>query len=395
MRKKDASPPRHNKSVRKDIRMIQIDQNSKQPLYVQIMEGIRNGIREGRFEPGERLPNERDLAKQLGVSTMAVGMALSALVDEGLIYQRPQRGTIIADIDPTDVARSKSHNIGVIFTNILGVFMEDIVKGVQSVLHEMDYQMFLCDCNDKIDEEVRHVNSLIDKGVDGLIIFPVYHKRGTKHRYSHYRRLQQARIPFVLIDRYHKKLSTDYVVFDNYGWAYRAARQLVDDGHERIGYVSGALDVTSVVDRLRGYKAGMKDAGIQPDESLIEYYIPGESSLEEITKNLIDRGSTAIMCWSGAYPDQIRNIIVQSGMADPDGISLVDVSSALAEARQGAVTELPYQMGKRAADVLFRKMAAGGVTEMMQVVLGMDFVPRPATVDDAVKPTDLAPVMRV
>src|SRR3990172_5108731 len=96
---------------------VRPDQNSREPLYVQIMEGLRNSIRDGTLKAGEKLPNERELARQLGVSTSIVSMALSALVDEGLIYQRPRRGTIVADVNPGEVARPRSSNIGVIFTN--------------------------------------------------------------------------------------------------------------------------------------------------------------------------------------------------------------------------------------------------------------------------------------
>jgi len=72
-----------------------------QRLYRQIAEQLRSLIARGEFEDG-RLPAERDLARQLGVSRPSVREALIALEVEGWvevrigsgIYVRPQNGTV-------------------------------------------------------------------------------------------------------------------------------------------------------------------------------------------------------------------------------------------------------------------------------------------------------------
>jgi DNA-binding FadR family transcriptional regulator len=57
-------------------------------LYRQIAEQIRSLIRSGEYPPGARLPPERDLARQLGVSRPSVREALIALEVEGLVEVR-------------------------------------------------------------------------------------------------------------------------------------------------------------------------------------------------------------------------------------------------------------------------------------------------------------------
>jgi DNA-binding FadR family transcriptional regulator len=64
-------------------------------LYRQIAEQIRALIRSGEYPPGVRLPPERDLAKQLGVSRPSVREALIALEVEGLVEVRIGSGIYV------------------------------------------------------------------------------------------------------------------------------------------------------------------------------------------------------------------------------------------------------------------------------------------------------------
>jgi len=64
-------------------------------LYRQIADQIRTLIRSGEFPAGTRLPPERDLAKQLGVSRPSVREALIALEVEGLVEVRIGSGIYV------------------------------------------------------------------------------------------------------------------------------------------------------------------------------------------------------------------------------------------------------------------------------------------------------------
>jgi len=64
-------------------------------LYRQIADQIRGLIRSGEFSSGSRLPPERDLAKQLGVSRPSVREALIALDVEGLVEVRIGSGIYV------------------------------------------------------------------------------------------------------------------------------------------------------------------------------------------------------------------------------------------------------------------------------------------------------------
>ena len=64
----------------------------EKPIYIQIHNKIRKMIEEGKWQVGERIPSERDLAKTFEVSRQAV----QTLVDEGILERRVGSGTYVS-----------------------------------------------------------------------------------------------------------------------------------------------------------------------------------------------------------------------------------------------------------------------------------------------------------
>lgn len=73
--------------------MYKVVQTSR--LYEQIVRQIQESIHKGALKEGDRLPAERELAQQFGVSRTAVREAVKALIEKGLVEAHPGRGTFV------------------------------------------------------------------------------------------------------------------------------------------------------------------------------------------------------------------------------------------------------------------------------------------------------------
>ena len=73
-----------------------IDKQSPIPYYFHITEWIRGLITAGKLQPGDKLPPETTLCKNLGVSRLTVRQALLNLTNEGLLYRKRALGTFVA-----------------------------------------------------------------------------------------------------------------------------------------------------------------------------------------------------------------------------------------------------------------------------------------------------------
>ncbi|MGP3777948.1 FadR/GntR family transcriptional regulator [Halanaerobium saccharolyticum] len=76
---------------------MEFKQIKNNKVYEQIIEQIRELIYEGELKKGDKLPSERQLKKDLGVSRASIREAFSALEMIGLIESRPGEGTFIRD----------------------------------------------------------------------------------------------------------------------------------------------------------------------------------------------------------------------------------------------------------------------------------------------------------
>ncbi len=55
------------------------------PVYIQIHNQLRENIEGGKWQVGEKIPAERELAAEFGVSRMTLRQAIQTLVDEGIL----------------------------------------------------------------------------------------------------------------------------------------------------------------------------------------------------------------------------------------------------------------------------------------------------------------------
>jgi GntR family transcriptional regulator len=74
----------------------QLDRKSFVPLYYQLQEALKQQIESGKWEPGDPLPSEPELARRFRVSRVVVRQALAILEDDRQIVRIRGRGTFVA-----------------------------------------------------------------------------------------------------------------------------------------------------------------------------------------------------------------------------------------------------------------------------------------------------------
>ncbi len=78
-------------------------------LYEEVMVNLAELIRKGQFRPGDRLPSERELVKQLSVSRTTLREALRVMQQQGLIMSKRGAGNFIANGSADELALTLNH----------------------------------------------------------------------------------------------------------------------------------------------------------------------------------------------------------------------------------------------------------------------------------------------
>lgn len=81
---------------------------STRSLYLQVRDAMTQRIMAGEWRPGTAVPNETDLARELGVSPGTMRKALDMIENEGLVSRRQGRGTFVND--PTSPILATRYN---------------------------------------------------------------------------------------------------------------------------------------------------------------------------------------------------------------------------------------------------------------------------------------------
>jgi GntR family transcriptional regulator len=122
---------------------LHISQTDARPMYLQILEQIRERIAAGDWTPGRELPSIRGLAAELRVSVITVKRAYVDLEAAGIIVTRQGKGSFVADVD--DLARELKEreldeHLGAAaeVARTLGLDDEALAARLRSARREMD-----------------------------------------------------------------------------------------------------------------------------------------------------------------------------------------------------------------------------------------------------------------
>ena len=215
------------------VNLAPIDRNKSVPLYRQVEEFLLAKIKSDEYRPGDVIPPERELCKELDVSRFTVRKAIQELVYKGYLYRVQGNGTFVYSKTVTGRSRKGSRRIGVILDYCDKELESKMLNGVEEALQEEQYSMIYMSSGNDYQREAQNIWQMKDEGVDGLIILPAEDQKDSTVIFD----LKTEGFPFVLIDRRLQDCETDCVMSDNIDGGYRATEHLIKLGHERIALV--------------------------------------------------------------------------------------------------------------------------------------------------------------
>ena len=239
------------------------------PAYIRIAEQIKTECLQSReVDAGQKLPTQEELTARFGVSRSTIIRALSKLMAEGYIHSQQGSGVYATHSLPRD---SATHQIGIIVPNLHATVIMAACRGVERRARQQGCQVLLSSSEFGIAHEQELVEQQVRAGVQGIVLYPVTR---TQEQLEHdYLKHWSQPTPLVALDIGCEEWTCSRVQFDNYHLGYDMTQHLIRHKHRHIAFmhIQPSYLHTSILDREKGWKAAMHDAGMEiPDSYLTE-----------------------------------------------------------------------------------------------------------------------------
>lgn len=312
----------------------------------------------------------RDVAAIAEVSAATVSRVLN---DDGRVApelrERVQAAVERLGYRPNSQARSlrtqATRVIGLIISDIQNPFFTSMVRGVEDVAQAAGYSVVLANSDEDLGKEQQYLRVAAAEQMAGVILSPASSSR------TRIGELVHEEIPVVTIDR-RIAADVDSVAVDNVAGARRAVEHLIESGARRIGMIAGPVDVSTAADRLEGYHAALRTAGITPDPELLthgDFRIDGGHQAAARLLDLPARPD-ALFAANNLMLVGTLNAMAERGLSAPDDVLLAgfDEMSWAGFAPPLTLVEQPtYEIGKLATQLLLRRI--GGDTAAAEHVV--------------------------
>jgi len=209
-----------------------------------------------------------DVAEKAGVSLGTVSRVINKDVHvapetrERVEHVMLEMG-YVANRQARSLKGSKTNVIGMLVPDLGTGYIGEIMHGIDAELALSQRDLMLFTTHRAAIKEASYVANLVQGMVDGLLI--VLPRNPADYTGT----LTRRSFPFVLIDHQGTGEVCPAVGATNWQGAYNATEYLIKIGHERIAFISGAMDLGAAIDRLDGYKAALRAHHLPDDPQLV------------------------------------------------------------------------------------------------------------------------------
>ncbi len=309
----------------------------------------------------------KQIASELNVSIMTVSRALN---DRSNVDSRTKQKVLEVaarlGYKPNYIAKSlalnKTFSIGVVFPEISHSFFPEVIKGIEEVAFQNDYQLLLSYTAEKKSREIQALLTLESKRVDGILISMAQDIDNT----DHYRMIIDDGLPLTFFDRCATGLGASCVRIDDYQSATLVMNHLLDLGYRNIAHLHGPVGLEVGRQRLEGYKDAMKSRNLSVKKDwLVESGFSEKGGYEAMSKLLSLSKSDlpeAVMCVNDPAAIGAMEAIALAGLKIPDDIAITgfsdDVRAKLIRVPLTTIEQPTYSVGKKAAKKLLGHIAS-------------------------------------
>ncbi len=324
-----------------------------------------------------------EVARHAGVSVGTV----SNVLNRPELVAPETRERVLRSIKTLDFVRNESaralragnsRTIGLVVLDVANPYFTDVARGVEQVADENDMVVTLCNSAEDTRREDRHLQHLEEQRVRGVLITPVM------EQCPRLEPMIARGIPGVLVDRGSGQPNRCSVAVDDKLGGRLAAVHLVEQGHQRLGFVGGPMTIRQVSDRHEGMAMAIEAATGHPRLQVFEQSSLsiqcGREAGERLASLSERKRPTAVFCANDLLALGFLQETIRRGLRVPDDVAIVGyddiVYAGAAAIPLSSVRQPREQLGRAAAELVIEEINDEGKHRHRQVVFEPELIVR-------------------
>lgn len=319
-----------------------------------------------------------DVAREAGVAPMTVSRAIngySHIKPETL--SRVHKAIDRLSYSPNQAARmlmgQRSNSIALVIPELKNPFFAVVADGVQAAARSRGSLVWMVASNNDVRMERNEIEKLLSYQVDGILLIP----SDPGHKYL--KDLLASDVPVVSIDLPIESGTTDSVVIENLQSSREAVEHLIGHGYKNILCLGGWPGLFTMRERMAGYEAAMRNAGLQP-RVLTDAFDPASTrrAIEQLLHGKNARG--AVFSINQITTEVVLTVVDDMQVAIPEQLGLIGFDdfrpAALFKPKLTVVRQPSGELGACAARLLFERLDSKELVPKRRTVLPTELVIR-------------------
>jgi LacI family transcriptional regulator len=305
----------------------------------------------------------KDIADDLGLSVVTISKVLRNHPDiSDKTRKRVLKRMKELNYQPNYAARSlltgRSWTIGLVVPDLLHPFFAQIAKVISADVREQGYSLFISSSDEDPKLEEQEIQQLLARRVDIMLI------ASTQWTLESFRRVEEQKIPYILLDRQFAGLESHFVGSDDRAIGILATSHLIEQGCRRIAHIRGP-GVSTAIGREEGYRQALASNQMVPVPGHVVSIgssgdHKGEAGGYEAAKKLLAAKvrPDAIFCYNDPVALGAMRAILDGGLRIPQDIAVVGCGnlsySDFLRVPLSSVDQDSKTIGKRAAKLALK-----------------------------------------
>jgi len=269
----------------------------------------------------------KDIARELGVSVVTVSKVLRNHADIGEeTRQRVLKRVKELNYQPNPAARAlvtgRTYTAGLIVPDLVHSFFAEVAMGLSNALRRKNYCLLISSSEGDAELERQEIKRLLSRRLDALVI------ASTQLTVESFRRIEEQKVPYVLIDRAFLGMPANFVGVDDIAVGRMATDHLVSIGCTRIAHIRGPA-MSTAIGRLEGYNQVLARKNLVPFQGHVvtgrspdaDSWVSGSEAMKKLLQ--LDPRPDGVFCYNDPIAIGVIDAILEAGLRVPEDIAVI------------------------------------------------------------------------